>query len=242
MTYLTMRAQPSPWLHAGVTDATTENRDDFQQTDDPTLGLGSSRPGGFPDFGFAPEAEDPTDPYGAMISSLRSFLDHVAAAKADDITLTKLAFDLAGWRDRLATVAVSEREQVFARRFDLPGRGQTMSPPFVVRDADAEHVTGTVRYGRYFLGGNGAVHGGAVTLLFDEVFGRLANSHRTPSRTAYLKTDYRAVTPVGPELEVHVWLDRIEGRKRFVRGTLKHGTVLCAEADALFVELLEGQP
>ncbi|MCZ4500211.1 MAG: thioesterase family protein [Marmoricola sp.] len=216
--------------------------DEFQQSDDPTLGLGSARPGGFPDVGFGAEVHDPTDPYAAMIGELRSFLDHVAAADADDISLTRLAFDLAAWRDKLALVAVSERDQIFARRFDLPGRGQTMSPAFVVRDADAEHVTGTVRYGRYFLGGNGAVHGGAVTLLFDEVFGRLANSHRTPSRTAYLKTDYRAVTPVGPELEVHVWLERIEGRKRFVRGTLTHGTLLCAEADALFVELREGQP
>lgn len=215
---------------------------DFQQSDDPTLGLGSTRPGGFPDFGFTPADENAGDPYAEMISSLRSFLDHVAAAKADDITLTKLAYDLAAWRERLAEVAVSERDQVFARRFDLPGRGQTMSPPFVVRDADADHVTGTVRYGRYFLGGNAAVHGGAVTLLFDEVCGRLANSHRTPSRTAYLKTDYRAVTPVGVSLEVHVWLDRIEGRKRFLRGTLSHAGVVCAEAEALFLELRDGQP
>ncbi len=216
---------------------------DFQQSDDPTLGLlGADRPGGFPDFGFRDEAEDLTDPYAAMIGNLRSFLDHVAAAKPDDLTLTKLAFDLAAWRDRLAPMAVAEREQVFAHRFELPGRGQTMSPPFVVRDAGPDRVTGTVRYGRYFLGGNGAVHGGAVPLLFDEVFGRLANSHREPSRTASITTDYRAVTPVGVELEVEVWMERIEGRKRFVRGTLKHGTTVCAEAEALFIELRPGQP
>lgn len=215
---------------------------DFQQSDDPTLGLGSDRPGGFPDAGFDIEPGEASDPFAAMITNLRSFLDHVAAAKADDITLTRLAFDLAAWRERLAPLAVSERDQDFAQRMDLPGRGQTMSPAFVVRDADGENVTGTVRYGRYFLGGNGAVHGGAVSLLFDEVFGRLANSHRTPSRTASLKTDYRAVTPVGVELDVHVWLERVEGRKRWVRGTLKHGQVLCVEAEALFLELRPGQP
>jgi acyl-coenzyme A thioesterase PaaI-like protein len=215
---------------------------EFQQSDDPTLGLGADRPGGFPDFGFGDEAEDLTDPYAAMIANLRSFLDHVAAAKPDDLTLTKLSFDLAAWRDRLATMAVAERDQVFAHRFELPGRGQTMSPAFVVRDSGPDRVTGTVRYGRYYLGGNGAVHGGAVPLLFDEVFGRLANSHRAPSRTAYLKTDYRAVTPVGAELEVDVWMERIEDRKRFVRGTLKHGATVCAEAEALFIELKPGQP
>lgn len=215
----------------------------FQQSDDPTLGLlGSDRPGGFPDFGFGEESADPGDPYAVMIANLRSFLDHVAAAKPDDIAVTKLGFDLAAWRDKLAPMAVAERDQVFAHRFELPGRGQTMGPPFVVKDADPERVTGTVRYGRYFLGGNGAVHGGAIPLLFDEVFGRLVNGHRTPSRTAYLKTDYRAVTPVGPELDVHVWVERIEDRKRYVRGELKHGDTLCAEAEGLFVELRPGQP
>lgn len=214
----------------------------FQTSDDPTLGLGAERPGGFPDAGFGQEQPDLSDSYAALVGSLRSFLDHVAAAAPDDPTATALALDLMKWRDRLAPLAVSEREQVFAHRFDLPGRGQTMTPAFVVRDADPERVTGTVRYGRYFLGGNGAVHGGAIPLLFDEVFGRLVNGHRTPSRTAFLKTDYRAVTPVGQELEVHVWVERIEGRKRFVRGTLKHGPTLCAEAEGLFVELRPGQP
>lgn len=219
---------------------------DFAQSDDPTLGLGGAEPGGFPSFGFGSVGDDDADGtgdgYALMISNLRSFLDHVAAARPDDATLTGLALDLASWRDRLAEVAVSERDQLFARRMDLPGRGQTMSPAFEVTDADSERVRGTVRYGRYFLGGNGAVHGGAVPLLFDEVFGRLANSGRPPSRTAYLRTDYRAVAPVGEELVVESWMERIEGRKRFVRGTLSHAGTLCAEAEALFVELLPGQP
>jgi acyl-coenzyme A thioesterase PaaI-like protein len=214
----------------------------FRQSDDPTLGLGADRPGGFPDFGFGDQSDEHADPYGTLIATLRSFLDHVAAAKPDDETTLELASDLAAWRERLAGFAVAEREQVFARRIELPGRGQTMSPALVVREASPERVTGSVRYGRYFLGGNGAVHGGAVSLLFDEVFGRLANSHRAPSRTAYLKTDFRAVTPVGQDLGVEVWLERIDGRKRYVRGALRHGDTVCAEAEALFLELKPGQP
>ena len=62
----------------------------FQQSDDPTLGLlGADRPGGFPDFGFVdaePEArgDEQSDPYAVMIANLRRFLDHVAAAKPLD--------------------------------------------------------------------------------------------------------------------------------------------------------------
>ena len=36
-------------------------------------------------------------------------------------------------------------------------------------------------------------------------------------------------------------VDRIEGRKRFVSGELRHGDTVCAQAEGLWVELLPGQ-
>lgn len=218
---------------------------EFQYSDDPTLGLGAERPGGFPDSGFPDVGglgDVADDPYAVLLTNLRGFLDYLAAANPDDPTMNALGFDLAAWRDRLAASVVSEREQMFAHRYDLPARGQTMTPLFEVQAADPERVSGRVRFGRYFLGGNGAVHGGAIPLLFDEVFGRLVNGHRTPARTASLRTDYRAVTPVGVTLDVEVWLDRVEGRKRFARGVLRDGSQVCVEAEALFIELRPGQP
>jgi hypothetical protein len=140
--------------------------------------------GGFPhiDTWRAPGAPDPGGgrAYGPMIEALRDFLDKVAAAKPDEATLDALAGDLRSWSRTLAPLAVGEAEQVFAHRLDLPGRGQTMAPAFVFVDADATSVRGTVTYGRYFLGGGGAAHGGAIPLLFDEVMGRLANSGQRP--------------------------------------------------------------
>lgn len=181
--------------------------------------------------------------YGAMIDHLRHFLDSVAAAKPDAATIAALAADLRGWSDRLAPFAVGEQEQIFAHRHDLPGRGQTMAPALVVAEGDDRSVRGTVTYGRYYLGGNGAVHGGAIPLLFDEVLGRLANSGQRPrARTAYLNVDFRSITPVGVTLDVRGWFVREEGRKRFVRAELRHGEILCAEAEGLFVELRPGQP
>src|SRR3546814_14460157 len=97
-----------------------------------------------------------------MVANLRSFLDHVAAARPDDATVSELAEDLAAWRERLAPLSVSEREQVFAHRTDLPGRGPTMSPNFAIEGGDRDGVWGSVTYGRYYLGGNGAVQGCAI--------------------------------------------------------------------------------
>ncbi|WP_371815005.1 hotdog domain-containing protein [Mycobacterium sp. DL440] len=178
-----------------------------------------------------------------MVAALRDFLDAVAAAAPDTATTEDLTEDLKGWTDRLASAAVPERRQIFARRLDLPGRGQTMSPNFIPVAGDEHGVSGTVTFGRYFLGGGGAVHGGAIPLLFDEVLGRLANSgSRAPSRTAYLHTDFRAITPVGQELAVRGWFASEQGRKRVLRAELKHGDTVCAEAEGLFIALRPDQP
>jgi acyl-coenzyme A thioesterase PaaI-like protein len=118
-----------------------------------------------------------------------------------------------------------------------------MSPNFVPVAGDHQSVTGTVTFGRYFLGGGGAVHGGAIPLLFDEVLGRLANSgDRAPSRTAYLHTDFRSITPVGEELSVRAWFVSEQGRKRVLRAELTRGETLCAEAEGLFIALRPDQP
>ncbi|BCZ21889.1 hypothetical protein MTY59_17440 [Mycobacterium senriense] len=181
--------------------------------------------------------------YGDMIAALRDFLDDVAAAAPDAATTLALTNDLSSWAERLAQSAVPERRQIFARRLDLPGRGQTMSPNFIPTAGDHEKVEGSVTFGRYFLGGGGAVHGGAIPLLFDEVLGRLASSGgRAPARTAYLHTDFRSITPVGVELAVRAWFVGEQGRKRTLRAQLTHGDTLCAEAEGLFIELRPDQP
>ena len=181
--------------------------------------------------------------YGDMIAALRDFLDDVAAAAPDTATTVALTEDLRDWSKRLAQTAVGERRQIFARRLDLPGRGQTMSPNFIPVTGDQHSVQGTVTFGRYFLGGGGAVHGGAIPLLFDEVLGRLASSgDRAPARTAYLHTDFRSITPIGQELAVRAWFVGEQGRKRLLRAELTHDDTLCAEAEGLFIELRPDQP
>jgi acyl-coenzyme A thioesterase PaaI-like protein len=160
---------------------------------------GSDLQGGFPQIRSwqEPGLKNPGGgpEYGEMIISLRAFLDAVAAAAPDSGTITAITGQLDSWTQRLKAMAVGERRQIFARRLDLPGRGQTMAPNFVVTGGDRDSVTGTVTFGRYFLGGGGAVHGGVIPLLFDEVLGRLSNSGgRAPSRTAYLHTDFRSIT------------------------------------------------
>ena len=78
------------------------------------------------------------------------------------------------------------------------------------------------------------MHGGQVTLLFDDLLGGVAGAVAT-SRTAYLNVDYRSLTPMGVALRVEGWVERVEDRKIYVRGQLLDGARVCAEAEGLFV-------
>jgi len=143
-----------------------------------------------------------------------------------------------------AEYAVPERDRFDGMRPDLPGRGNPLLPPYIVDSVEEGVTRGRVTFSRYHVGGNGAVHGGTHPLLFDDVLGHLTNAQfPTVARTAYLKVNYRAVTPIDVELRYEATLDRAEGRKRFASGRLfgPDGTLL-ADADALFIELLPGQP
>ena len=158
--------------------------------------------------------------FAGMMESLRHFLDIMAGSRPDEATLLELKDTLDAWSARLAGQQVPEADQLYARRSDLPGRGQANWPPVTITRFDENAFAGDVTFGRFFLGKNGMVHGGAVSYLFDEMSGRMAQTHGRPASR----------------------ITREEGRKRFLRLELRHGETLCAEAEVLMVALKPGQP
>ena len=180
--------------------------------------------------------------YAEMIDAARELQDRIAAAVPDEHAATEAAIGIKRVADLLAGFERDEWSQISGFSADLPGRGSTLLP--VVRDVvmDDKSVRGRVRFGRFHLGGNGAAHGGTIPLVFDDLLGRLSGSGgRTVARTAYLHVDYRSITPVEKDLDIEARFVSEEGRKRILRGTLRDGTTLCAEAEGLFVQLRPGQ-
>jgi acyl-coenzyme A thioesterase PaaI-like protein len=181
--------------------------------------------------------------WGRMIDALRLVQDRITGADLPVAQVAALAEQLEGISAALAPYQVPEAEQITGHRIDLPGRGQSMSPAFIPDEWDAQHAKGRVVFSRFYLGGGGAAHGGAIPLLFDEILGRLANSGgRIRSRTAYLNVDYRNITPIGVELTAEGRFEREEGRKRFLYGVIRDGDTVLAEAHGLFVQLRPEQP
>lgn len=177
-----------------------------------------------------------------MVDALRRLQDDLTGAVPTHRSMVWVTRRLRDLSTHLRPFQVDESRQIAGRLVDAPGRGQALVP--VVQFEDDTRMTGRVTFGRYYLGDNGAVHGGAITLLFDELLGRLAiaTSDGAPSRTAYLHVNYRSITPVGRDLRVECRLDRREGRKAFMVGVLLDGDTVCADAEGLFLSLLPGQP
>jgi acyl-coenzyme A thioesterase PaaI-like protein len=182
--------------------------------------------------------------YGRFIDAVRALQDHARAADAPDEVITEAADLLEKASALLAPFDADEWTSPSGRRMDLPMRGNILSIPMSAHKGESGRIHGRARFARFHLGRNGAVHGGALGMLFDSVLGLSASvlTGNPRQRTAYLKIDYRHIVPVEKELQFDAGIDRVDGRKIFVSGRLTDGDQLLTEADALFVRLKPGQP
>lgn len=192
------------------------------------------------------------DPLQPTESVSHAFIDLIEALKKAQEAITRsrpseeASAEAQGLLDRVADIvapfAVGEDEQLAGRVWRVGGRAQALAPALHIDSVSPVEVLGTVTFGR-FHSGRGAVHGGVLPLVFDEVMARLGNSHGRPrARTAYLKTDYRTIVPLDVPLTVRAWLASEAGRKRYLRAELTRESEVLAEAEGLWVVLREGQP
>jgi acyl-coenzyme A thioesterase PaaI-like protein len=182
--------------------------------------------------------------YGRFVDAVRALQDHARAADAPDDVITEAAGLIEKVSQLLAPYDADEWASPSGRRMDLPNRGNILQIPVDLRITEDGKVRGAARFQRFHLGRNGAVHGGAVAMLFDSLLGFTAFklSGSKAQRTAFLHVDYRKIALVERELQVDAVLDGVQDRKIFVSGRLLDGGAVLAEAHALFVKLKPGQP
>ncbi|WP_026917375.1 PaaI family thioesterase [Gordonia shandongensis] len=180
--------------------------------------------------------------YGEMIEQVRTFMDKVRYACPTPEIADEVIADLAKLNAKLDAVQVDEWTSPSGTRVDLESRGNITLPPYEVLDGGPDGVEARVTFRDFHLGGNGVAHGGHVAVAFDDLGGMAAalNVHGI-ARTAYLTVQYRSLTPLNTPLQMRTRVDRSDGRKLFVVGTLHDGDRLCAEMDGLFIALRPGQ-
>jgi acyl-coenzyme A thioesterase PaaI-like protein len=182
--------------------------------------------------------------FAALHNAQRLVQDRLAGAAVPPALAKELTEQLLDICGLLAAHQVPEPDRYDGWRPDLPGRGHPLLPPYVIDDETEATLSGRVTFTRFYLGGNGAAHGGAHPLLFDDVLGRVMNHHQPGvSRTAYLTVNYRRVTPLDVELRFEASRDSVEGRKRWGSARLFDASgALLSDAEGLFLQLLPGQP
>jgi len=118
----------------------------------------------------------------------------------------------------------------------LVGLANPVAPP-VALWTDGDVVRGRVVFGTAYQGPPGAVHGGLVAALFDEVLGFAQWMTGNPGMTGTLKIRYRKPTPLNTELRFEATVERVDGRKIFTEARLYDGETVTADAQGIFISL-----
>jgi acyl-coenzyme A thioesterase PaaI-like protein len=182
--------------------------------------------------------------FADMHLAQRRFNALLSGAAPSAELMERITAQLDAYAAELQEQQVREGQRFDGWRGDLPGRGHPFLPPYEITGETETTLTATVRFTRFFLGGNGAAHGGSQPTVFDDLLGRCVNHFQQGvARTAFLTVNYRRITPIDVDLTAEVSVDRVEGRKRWCSGRLwdPAGELLC-DCEALFLALLPGQP
>jgi len=116
----------------------------------------------------------------------------------------------------------------------VTGRRNPISPPLDLR-FDGERVRARATLDLRYAGPPSTMHGGIAALVLDELLGTTNFCHGVGARTGTLSVRYERPTPLGVELELEGWLDRVEGRKVFTQGTISHAGEITARGEGIFI-------
>jgi acyl-coenzyme A thioesterase PaaI-like protein len=180
--------------------------------------------------------------YGGLTGAVRELIDATLRTEVDADTI----------RDaRTAIEAVIEklrRSQVDAAagvRYAVDGRPlawgnaviglrNPIAPPLTIHHGEGG-CWSEFHLGAAYEGPPGLVHGGVCALVLDHMLGEAASEGLTkPLFTGTITVKYLRGTPLG-KLRAEAAVDRTEGVKTFVRGSLSDASGTTAEAEGVFV-------
>jgi acyl-coenzyme A thioesterase PaaI-like protein len=129
----------------------------------------------------------------------------------------------------------------------VSGRYSPLAPPveLAVEAGPPPRVLGDVSFGEAYEGPPSCVHGGIIASTYDQILALAALASRAGGPTASLTVQFRKPTPLHTPLRFEAWVERIDGRKVFVRGTCRvlsgtdggelEGGELISEGEGMFV-------
>jgi acyl-coenzyme A thioesterase PaaI-like protein len=175
--------------------------------------------------------------------AVRGLMDAVVLTDADDATLLEVATQVSALTELLSTGLRTEMlwgdtEGMMRglRPFSpVIGPANPAAPPMLVRMCEDGSVVGEVTMRAIHEGPPGAVHGGWVAALLDQLLGHANAAVGVGGMTAELTVRYRRPTPYGVPLEVRARSDRVDGRRVEASGEVVADGIVTASAKGLFL-------
>jgi acyl-coenzyme A thioesterase PaaI-like protein len=181
-----------------------------------------------------------------LANEMRRIIARLAVVRPPEDEILRAAEAAAAFADRLDKLPERSRSwevseaglqpRDFVAFSPLSGTSNAIAPPLVMRVVDdgdgPPTIEGEVVFGPAYEGPPGHVHGGFVAAMFDELLGF---AQMGPGFTATLTIKYLKPTPLNQKLQLSAAVDRVEGRKRWVRGTCELDGVRLSEAEGLFI-------
>lgn len=116
----------------------------------------------------------------------------------------------------------------------LVGPRNPIAPPMEF-ETRGDRLHARVTFGAAYVGPPGSVHGGMIAAAFDELLGSANLAQGVGGMTGTLTVRYREPTPALQPIELMGWVERIDGRKVFTRGEMRHAGRVTAEAEGIFI-------
>lgn len=147
------------------------------------------RHGGFPNF----EAVEPGPGFGRFLTAMRRAQDLAVSADPDADTWEQAADTAEKLVSLLEPFEAGEGVGPANRVPKLPGAGSLLMPPYRAIRFAPDGVELEVTFSRFSVGGNSAVHGGVLPLLFDSVFGMVIHAARAGTASTKWQPPRRGV-------------------------------------------------
>jgi acyl-coenzyme A thioesterase PaaI-like protein len=178
--------------------------------------------------------------WGALTGDLNGWIAEAHSAhlepSPDVVGRRALAAETRRLIEAAELLPVDARTRDFMEISPLRGPSNPVAPPMTLR-VDGEVLWASVRFGWAYEGPPGHVHGGLIAAAFDEALGMVQALSGRPGMTGNLSVKYRSPTPLHVDLTIEARITSIEGRKIFTKAWLRHGDVLCAESEGLFISV-----
>ena len=112
------------------------------------------------------------------------------------------------------------RSADYLDRSPVSGRLNPLAPPLSLSVGDDGVARARLSLGMAYQGPPARVHGGVVATLLDHVMGYAAGTAGTWAFTRSLTVDYDLAVPLLTDLDLSAVVERVDGRKVWVRGDI----------------------